>query len=224
VTTQPRRALVAGASGLVGRELVRLLAGDDRWDTVHLVGRRALPEGARPPDPDAKLVEHVVDFSGALSLASIPAVDDVFICLGTTMREAGSREAFRQVDFDHVVGIAHRARRQGAERLAAVSALGADRRSRSFYLRTKGDAEAALAAVGYASITLLRPSVLDGERMRRRPLEEATRVSLRLLGRLVPARWRPVAAGEVAAAMRDAVARGTPGLRVIESDRILART
>jgi uncharacterized protein YbjT (DUF2867 family) len=214
---------VAGATGLVGRELVRLLAGDERWDTVHLVGRRALPDGARPAAPRAKLVEHVIDFKKASSLAGLPAVDDVFICLGTTMRDAGSREAFRQVDFDHVVGIAHMAHRQGAERLAAISALGADRRSRSFYLRTKGDAEAALAAIGFASTTLLRPSVLDGERGRRRPLEDAARVALHLMGRLVPARWRPVAAGEVAAAMRDAVARGRPGLRVIESDRISAR-
>jgi uncharacterized protein YbjT (DUF2867 family) len=218
----PRRALVAGATGLVGGELVRQLAADRRWQVVHLVGRREMPAGTRPPDPDGKLREHVIDFGQPASLVGIPAVDDVFICLGTTRRDAGSQHAFRRVDFDHVVSLAHMARRHGAERIAVVSAIGADPRARSFYLRTKGETEEAICSLGFRSTTLLRPSILDGERSRRRPLEHAALVSLRLLGALVPVRWRPVAAGDVATAMREAVARGAPGVRIVESDHIPA--
>jgi uncharacterized protein YbjT (DUF2867 family) len=151
---------------------------------------------------------------------AFPPIDDVFVCLGTTIRAAGSREAFRRVDFDYAVAVARIALRHGAQRLAAITAMGADAGSRIFYNRVKGELEAALAALDYASVTLVRPSLLAGERAERRLGEQAALTLLRPAGSLIPQRWRPVPAAAVARAMLEAVARGMPGLRVIESDRL----
>jgi uncharacterized protein YbjT (DUF2867 family) len=221
VSSTTRRALIAGASGLVGRELLTLLAADGRWSAVHLLLRRPLPSSARPPrDSPATLHEHVLDFDSLGRYPDFPAVDDVFVCLGTTIGRAGSREAFRRVDFDLVVAIARLALRGGAQRLAAITAMGADPGSRFFYNRVKGDVEAALAGLGYPSTTILRPSLLAGERLERRPGERIALALLRPVAPLLSARWRPVPAAAVARAMRDAVARGAPGLRIVESDLI----
>lgn len=219
----PRRvALIAGATGLVGSRLLARLAAEPAYAEVHAVGRRPLPDALRPPGSGARLVEHVVDFGSLGRGAPLPAVDDVYLCLGTTIRAAGSQEAFRRVDFDATVGLARLARRAGASRCVAVSALGADAASKVFYNRVKGETEAALAAIDFASLTILRPSLLDGERTERRPAERATLALTRPLASLIPARWRPVAADAVARCMLDAGLRGTPGLRVVESDRIQA--
>jgi len=218
----PRRALVAGATGLVGQALVSMLAADPRWSEVHLLVRRAPQPHELPADPLGTLRPRVIDFDHLGWLEPFPAVDDVFLCLGTTMKAAGSREAFRRIDFDLVVGVARFARRHGAHTLAAVSAIGADPASRHFYNRVKGEAERALAALGYASCTLVRPSILDGPRRESRPLERSALLAMKALGRLLPARWRPVAAHDVAVALREAALRGLPGLRIVESDRIRA--
>jgi uncharacterized protein YbjT (DUF2867 family) len=130
----PRRALIAGATGLVGaRLLVRLLAAP-AYGEVHALVRRPLPEGASGAGA-TRVVEHLVDFSALGRSASIPACDDLYVCLGTTLKAAGSQEAFRRVDFDAVVGVARLARRRRATRCVVVSALGADPASRVFYNR-----------------------------------------------------------------------------------------
>ena len=217
----PRRALIAGATGLVGaRLLVRLLEAP-AYGEVHALVRRPLPESASGAGA-TRVVEHLVDFSALGRGASIPACDDLYVCLGTTLKAAGSQEAFRRVDFDAVVGVARLARRRRATRCVVVSALGADPASRVFYNRVKGEAEAELARLDYVSLTLLRPSLLDGERIESRPGERATLALTRPLARWIPARWRPVSADAVARCMLDAGLRGEPGLRVIESDRIQA--
>jgi uncharacterized protein YbjT (DUF2867 family) len=216
-----RRAVLAGASGLVGRHLLALLAADPRWTEVHLLMRRPLPASVRPTGAgQEKLREHVVDFDALVRYPDFPSVDDVFLCLGTTIKAAGSRPAFRKVDFDYTVAVARLARRGGAERLALVSSMGANPASRIFYNRVKGETEAALAELGYPSATVVRPSLLAGQRTDRRRGERSALLLLRPLRRILPKRWRPVPALAVAHAMFDAVARGTPGLRVIESDRI----
>lgn len=233
----PRRALIAGATGLVGSSLLRRLLADPRYERVHAIGRRALPDSQRraledvasrftsaatgmPAPLAARLVEHLVDIESPHRWAAVPAVDDVFLCLGTTIRKAGSQAAFRRVDFDATVGIARAARRAGASRCVAVSAVGADPNSRVFYNRVKGEAETALAAIGFPSLTLLRPSLLDGERTESRPLERIGLALMRPLAPLLPARWRPVRADAVAAAMLEAGRLGTPGFRIVESERI----
>ena len=218
----PRRALIAGASGLVGQRLLARLLADPAYGEVHALVRRPLSPTHRPAGDGARLHEHVVDFAALGRMRDMPATDDVYLCLGTTLKAAGSQEAFRRVDFDAVVGVARLARRFGSTRCVAVSALGADAGSRVFYNRVKGEAEAALARLDYASLTLLRPSLLDGDRAESRPGERMTLVLTRPIARWIPARWRPVGAEAVASCMIDAGLRGDAGLRIIESDRIQA--
>ncbi len=218
-----RRALIAGATGLTGSRLLAMLLAEAEYERVDVLLRRPLPGAQRPAEPAAaaRLVEHVIDFAHPGRAADLPAVDDVYLCLGTTIRAAGSRQAFRRVDFDATVGIARLARRRGASRCAVISALGADASSRVFYSRVKGETEAALAALGYPSLTVLRPSLIDGERAERRPAERLALALARPVSPLLPARWRPVPADAIARCMLAAVLRGQPGLRVVESDRIV---
>jgi len=220
--TAPRRALIAGAGGLVGQRLLARLLDDPAYGEVHALLRRPLTDAQRPAGAATRLREHVVDFATLGRTQGFPVADDLYVCLGTTLKAAGSQEAFRRVDFDTVVGVARLARRHGATRCVAVSALGADPASRVFYNRVKGEAEAALARLDYPSLTVLRPSLLDGDRVESRPGERATLVLARPIARWIPARWRPVSAEAVARCMLDAGHRGDAGLRIIESDRIQA--
>lgn len=217
----PRRAMIAGATGLVGARLLARLLETPAYAEVHALVRRPLPDGVGGAGA-ARVVEHLVDFTTLGRNAAIPSCDDLYVCLGTTLKLAGSQEAFRRVDFDVVVGVARLARRRGATRCVVVSALGADPASRVFYNRVKGEAEAELARLDYASLTLLRPSLLDGGRIESRLGERATLALTRPIARWIPARWRPVSADAVARCMLDAGLRGEPGLRVVESDRIQA--
>jgi len=208
--------LLAGATGLVGRALlVRLLAAERRQRVI-VVARKPLPAtSARDPRLTVRVGEM------ATLAGESGTLDDAYIALGTTIKVAGSEAAFRAVDFDLVVAVARRARAAGARRLAVVSALGADRRSRIFYNRVKGEMEEALTGLGYESVVLARPSLLVGDR---ESLGQPTRAgevwAARLLGPLlpiVPASVRPIAATAVAAAMVDALDHAEPGTRVLSS-------
>ena len=156
-----RTALLVGGTGLVGRALLSLLLASDRYRKVHLLVRRV----ASNLPPSAKLKVQKVDFA-QLPSSALPAADDVFIALGTTIKVAGSEHAFRQVDFDYVVNIARGALAVGAKRIAVVSAMGADPRSRVFYNRVKGEMEAAVAQLGYETVVIAQPSLLVGDRAR----------------------------------------------------------
>lgn len=211
-----RIAWVAGATGLVGRRVVEQLAGDERYEAVVALVRRPLG-GCQ-----LKVRERVVDFE-RLADADLPAVDDVFCCLGTTIKTAGSREAFRRVDFDYVVGVARLAAARGAQRLLVVSALGANPRSPVFFSRVKGEMESAVGALPYRAVTIFRPSFLAGDRTERRPGEHLALAALGALGRLVPPRYRPVADHSVARAMLAAAWEDSEGVRVFESEEIQRR-
>jgi len=209
-------ALLAGATGLVGRALLARLLGADRRQRVVVLARKPLPAAiARQP----RLTVLVGDMATLVEEAA--PIDDVYVALGTTIKVAGSEAAFRAVDLDLVVAIASAARQAGARRLAVVSALGADRRSRVFYNRVKGEMEESVAALGYDSVVLARPSLLLGDR---ESLGQPTRAgevwAARLLGPLlpiVPAGVRPIAATVVAAAMIAELDRAAPGTRVLSS-------
>ncbi|HEX7438454.1 MAG TPA: NAD(P)H-binding protein, partial [Caldimonas sp.] len=157
-TTPARSALLAGATGLVGQALLKLLLDGAAYREVTVLARR-VPAGITP---QAKLHLRTVDFKHLPE--PFPAVDDVYIALGTTIKVAGSQAAFRQIDFDLVVGLARAARSAGATRLAVVSALGADVKSRIFYNRVKGDMQAAVGQLGYESVVIAQPSLLIGDR------------------------------------------------------------
>jgi uncharacterized protein YbjT (DUF2867 family) len=214
-----RVALLAGATGLIGRELLPLLLNSAQYRQVHVLVRRPLMGVAAQP----KLQLHTVDFT---RLPTLPALDDVFIALGTTIKVAGSEQAFRQVDFDFVVNTARAARAAGATRVAVVSALGADSASRVFYNRVKGDMQAAIVTLGFASVAFAQPSLLMGDRAALGQPARAGEVwATRLLGPLmwlVPRSVRPIQAHDVAAAMQRAVAEGRPGVRVLASGAMQA--
>jgi len=211
VAGHARRVLIAGASGLVGRELLRAALDDQAVAVVHALGRRTLP--LRHP----KLVQHEVDFA---ALPSLPPVDEAFIALGTTIKAAGGQAAFRMVDFDAVIGVARAAKAAGATRLGMVSAMGADAASRVFYSRVKGEAEAALAALGFDTLVIARPSLLVGDRpalgQPARAGEVAGLKVARWLGPLIPANYRPITAAAVARSLLRAVQQ-THGRRLLLS-------
>ena len=217
IDSKRRTALIAGATGLVGAELLDLLLADPEVARVHSLVRR--PSG-RANDA---LAEQVVDFSNLAADAIAPPVDEAYCCLGTTMRAAGSRDAFRTVDFELVVAFARLALRLGAPSLTVISSLGADPKSRSFYLRTKGEVEQELIALGLPSLGIVRPSLLLGLRRELRIGERAGELGLRLASPLLKgslARYRPVHARTVARAMVDLGRRRDPGVHVLESDDI----
>ncbi len=141
------------------------------------------------------------------------AADHVFCALGTTIRQAGSRAAFREVDLKYPVALARAALLLGARHFLLVSAVGAAPGSRVFYNRVKGEVEAAIAALGFRSVTVARPSLLLGPRPEPRVGEQVGKI----LGLLAPPRWRPVAAARVARALVDAAKADLAGLRVIEN-------
>ncbi|MBI1945107.1 MAG: NAD(P)H-binding protein [Deltaproteobacteria bacterium] len=167
-----RVVAVAGASGLVGSALVRALAADERVARVVCLVRRALAPPAELPGHDKLEQRTVAAFDEAALAAAMPKdVDDAYCCLGTTIKVAGSQEAFFKVDHDAVVAFARAARSAGARRFVVVSSQGADRHSLSFYLRVKGDMEAAVTRVGFEAAHLIRPGILDGQRAQTRPGE-----------------------------------------------------
>ena len=215
----PRRtALLAGATGLIGRALLPLLLQADDYEKVHLLLRRAVPGLPR----DNKLVAHQVDF--AAGAGPLPAVDDVYIALGTTIKVAGSQAAFRAVDFDAVVDTARAAHAAGARRLAVVSALGADAGSAVFYNRVKGEMQAAVAKIGYESVLIAQPSLLVGDRealgQPARPGEVWAARLLRPVMGWVPARVRPIEARTVAHALLQSMLDASPGVHLLSSARL----
>lgn len=213
---RPQTALLAGASGLVGGHLLDLLLdGTDPPEVVSL-GRRPLPR------THPKLSQRTVDFA-RLGDTPLPAADVAFCCLGTTIKRAGSREAFRAVDHDAVVAFATAAKTAGVRHFLVVTALGADARSSVFYNRVKGEAEGSLRALGFEALTIAQPSLLLGDREESRPAEHAAVVVSRALAPLLG--WlssRPIEARTVAQALVRLSASTTPGVRVVKNDELHA--
>lgn len=200
-----RRILLAGATGLVGGEILKGLLADVSVENVHVLARRALD--LRHP----KLTVHVASFS---ALPGLPRLDEAYLALGTTIRNAGSQAAFLAVDFDANLAVARAARDAGAARIGVVSAMGADASSRIFYNRVKGQLEEALKLLDFDALVIARPSLLTGNRQALgqppRAGEKLAMIGGALLGPLVPANYRPIAAASVARAIlkRVPAARG----------------
>ncbi len=216
--TEPKRtALLVGATGLVGRDCLRLLLADEAWSQVTVLARRRIPTS------HPKLLARLVDFDRLSQLSGFPRVTDVFCALGTTIRAAGSQPEFYKVDFTYVVETARLAFVSGARQFLLVSALGADPSSGVFYLRVKGEAEEAVRKLGFGALQVFRPSFLAGKRAEKRPFERLglaafSALSFALVGPL--RRYRPVESAAVAAAMVRAARREPPGFNVYGSERI----
>ena len=195
-STPARVALVAGASGLVGREILRGLLADPSVAAVHALVRRKLDVA------HAKLHVHSVDFA---ALHALPAADEVYLALGTTIKVAGSQAAFRAVDFDANLAVARAALAEGAVRAGLVSAMGADAKSAVFYNRVKGELEDALAHLPFEALVIARPSLLVGDREALgQPVRTLERVGFRLgkvLAPVIPRDLRPIPAASVARAL-----------------------
>jgi uncharacterized protein YbjT (DUF2867 family) len=204
-----KTALLAGGSGLVGTRLLRLLLDASEYSRVVALSRRPLPID------HPRLANRVVNFGAGLDAQlSGTRCQEAFCCLGTTLREAGSQQAFRAIDHDLVLQFARTALALGAERFVMISAVGADANARNFYLRVKGETERALAALPIRALDLMQPSVLLGSRRELRPLEMLAQgllwtVNPLLLGNAM--RYRGITAEVVAAAMLGAARSGRRG-------------
>jgi uncharacterized protein YbjT (DUF2867 family) len=189
---------VAGASGMVGRGLLRALASGGAYQRVIALSRRPLSFEA------PRLVNRIIRFENIETDLRGLVCHDAYCCLGTTMREAGSPQAFRAVDHDLVLQFARFAQSSGARTLISVSSAGAAPEARSFYLRVKGETELALTALRFRALHLMQPSLLLGPRAQWRLTEAFGRVLMPVFNPLLLGRleiWRAIPARTVAAAM-----------------------
>ena len=210
-----RVVLLAGASGLVGGQLLQLLLNDPGVSCIHALSRKPLSVS------NPKLQVHVVDF---ISLPQLPPADEAYLALGTTIKIAGSKEAFRAVDFDANLAVAQAAIRAGVSRIGLVSAGGANARSSMFYTRVKGELEEALRALPLTTLVIARPSLLlDSRSGLGQPVRLGEIISIpiaRLLSPVLPGAYKPVRALAVARALAQKVPV-SKGVVVLSSDQLI---
>ncbi|OGX86661.1 oxidoreductase [Hymenobacter lapidarius] len=214
-----KTALLAGATGLIGSHLLPLLLESERYAKVIVVGRKAVPT-VHP-----KLTQVVTDLDKLEDVRLQLIADDVFCCLGTTMKQAGSKEAFYRVDYLFVVKVAALTAGNFASQFMVVSSLGADAESGVYYSKVKGEMEAAVRQLPFRAVHIFRPSLLLGDRPQPRLGE---RIGAAVLGVLKPLmrgpleKYRPVTGATVAAAMLRAAGEDGGGVCIHLSDEIAA--
>lgn len=207
-----RTALLVGASGLVGRELLDLLLSDTAYEKVVVLTRKPLLID------NTKYENHVVNFDRLTEYYKDIVAQDIFCCLGTTMRVAGSKDAFKKVDYTYPLEIAKLAKAAGAEQYLLVSALGANKKSSIFYNKVKGEVERDIEALNYQAFKIFRPSLLLGNRSEQRTGEDAAKIFYKIFGFIIPAKYKAIEARTVATAMLTVAKLNEPGLIVYESD------
>ena len=211
-----RKVLLVGATGAVGQAVLALALERRDVSSVTAITRRALgPEWHK----HAKLRNPVVDFSALAGDADYWACDAVICPLGTTIKIAGSPAAFAHIDRDLTIATARYAKAAGATRYALNSSVGASAKG-NFYLRTKAEAEQGIIDLGFASTTIVRPSLIDAQREHARPAEQLGVLAARLLRPVIPARYRAVTPEQIARALLVGVLKGAPGTHIIESDAL----
>ncbi len=204
----PQHILLAGATGLTGEHLLDRLLNEPTVARVLAPSRRPLATHAHLENPQGELLALLPQLSGK--------VDTAFCCLGSTIKQAGSQEAFRAIDHDLVLAFAERARALGARHLLVISALGADANSTVFYNKVKGEMEQALCAQGWPQLTIVRPSLLLGARQEFRLGERLAAPFMRWL----PGKYRGIEATVLARALWRLALEEDAGTRVIESDQL----
>jgi len=214
---ETKTALLVGASGLVGGHCLQFLLEESSYTCVVILVRRPL---AITHD---KLVQHVINFSELETLGEYLTADDVYCCLGTTIKNAGTQDAFRKVDFDYPIKIAALTQHCGAAQFLLVSSLGADPHSRVFYNRVKGEVEETVQKISFVTINIFRPSLLLGKRTEYRTGEKAgafimSGLKFALAGPLK--KYRAIQARDVAKAMVRTAQMNLRGVNVFESQRI----
>lgn len=212
-----KKALVIGATGLIGSQLVELLLNSDHYKEVRVLVRKSLNK------PHPKLVEVLYNFAQPDATQVIG--DDVFCCLGTTMKQAGSKEAFYAVDYEYPVQTARFARQNGAKQYLIVSSMGADPKSAIFYNRVKGEVEDTLRSVGFDSLHIFHPSLLLGNREEQRMGEKIGETVMRFFKPLLVGplqKYRAIDSVKVARAMLACARQEQAGIFVHESDQLQA--
>ena len=157
-------SIIAGSTGLIGGNVIKVLS--NKKQSAIALTRRSIPN--LPPN----ITEMIIDFDAFEKNGSLPPCNNVFICLGTTIKTAGSKENFRKVDIDYCLSIARKAKESGAETLSLISSIGANSSSKNFYLRTKGELEESIQSLGFSTVNIFRPSFLVGERSEKRLAEK----------------------------------------------------
>ncbi len=204
-------ALLAGGTGLIGSQLLRYLVDDPRYSSVKCLVRSEL----RLSHPKIEIIQ--TDGGNLDEMAPALKADDVFCCLGTTMRKAKTKDAFRRVDFDYPLHLAKLTKAMGASQFLLVSSLGANASSSVFYNKIKGEVEDAIAAVGFDTFHIFRPSLLLGPRKEERAGEDGAKLFFKLFGFLVPKKYKAIDSGKVAKAMLALAGKETKGRFIHES-------
>ena len=212
----PVNLLLVGATGAVGQAVLRQALSEERITRIVAPTRRPLQAAVAGGE---RLLNPVIDFARLPEEAAWWKVDAVVCSLGTTIKVAGSQAAFAAVDRDLPIAFARLAREAGATRYALNSSLGASARG-SFYLRTKAEAEQGIIDLGFASTTIVRPSLIDTERQDARLGEQAGLLFAQVLRPLIPRRYRAVSPEAIAAALLRGVLDGRPGTTAVESDAL----
>ncbi len=204
-------ALVAGSTGLIGRHLIEQLILDARYKKIKCLTRRPLSLN----DDKLEIIE--TEGGNLIEIADLLEADDVFCCLGTTIKKAKTKEAFKKIDFDYPLSLARVTLANGASQFHLISALGANSSSGVFYNRVKGEIEEAIAALGFKTFHVYRPSLLLGPRKEERSGEDAAKLFFKLFGFLIPKKFKAIDAAKVARAMVAMAKREAEGNFVHES-------
>lgn len=209
-----RTALLAGSTGLIGKQLLGLLLEDSHYTVVKAISRK-------PLDIQHNKLQNIVsDLDTLTEHHDQLKADDVFCCLGTTIRQAGSQAAFRKVDYEYPLELARLTKNQGATQYLIITALGSDAKSGIFYNRVKGEVEQAIDAVGFDSYHVFRPSLLLGERTEKRAGEGAATAVYKALGFLIPLKYKAIDAAKVAKAMLHFAKQNSAGKFIHESKEL----
>lgn len=212
-----KTALVFGATGLVGTELVKVLNKDDRYNEIKIFGRHSSGFAG------GKVKEIITELSNKSLLETEMTGDHIYCCLGTTIKKARTKEAFRKVDLEFPKLIAEVASAKGISKMIVISSIGATSHTSNFYLKTKGEMEETLAGILKDRVYFLRPSFLLGHRSESRPGEQAGKFLMKLVGPLFRGKmkkYRAIEGHSVAEAMVY-VANGVEDKHVFESDEIV---
>lgn len=217
MTDNNKTAILLGASGLVGSLLLDILLDCGIYEQVILFVRKPLNKEHQ------RLVQHTIDFDRIETYKHLVKGDDLFCCLGTTIKKAGSQEAFRRVDYEYPVNFARLAKDAGIKQYLIITAIGANAQSSVFYTRTKGECEDAITELGLNSLEIFRPSLLLGNRGEFRLGEKLSTYGMKIFSIFMLGKWkkyRPIEAWQVAKAMLFAAQQPTTGISVYESDQI----
>ncbi|MCX8122984.1 MAG: oxidoreductase [Spirochaetes bacterium] len=209
-----RKACVLGATGLVGSKLLSLLIDDPYYTSINIITRRKISLEAK------NIIQYIADFNTIETFANAFAVDDIYCCLGTTMKKAGSKEAFKQVDYHYVAKAAQLAYSQGAKQFLVVSAVGANPHSLFFYNRIKGLMEKDVASIPFEAVHIFRPSLLLGQREESRFLEDIAQRCAKPFSYILKGplrKYAPVDAMHVAHSMIHAAKTHTNGVHIHEA-------